>query len=294
MNTPANYVARLFAALTLWTLLPLYIQLFEAAGHFEVMAHRVVWACLFLAAYLYAQQGGAFVRTMRALALPTLALLLLSGMLIATNWLTYIYAVQNDNVLQASLGYFILPLLSIFMGFVVFKENITPLQWTSIALAAAGIAYLIFFYGGAPWIALTLALSFGMYSTIHKKIKLNANLSLLTETLYLLPFTLLYLAWLARNEQLFFLSHGVGYDLGIMGLGLMSVVPLILFNHAIKHIPFLIVGFIQFYLPSTLFLIGVLWFDEPFATHYQITFGLIWLAVIIFIYDILRRRTRPH
>lgn len=247
---------------------------------------------MFLLFYFYAAGRFAFVRSICALAPRTALLLLLSGVMVATNWLIYIYAVQNDQVLQTSLGYFILPLLSIFMGYIVFKERVYPLQWLSIGLATFGIVYVVAGYGEFPWIALALAFSFGIYSVIQKKVKINSRLSLLVETLCLTPFALLYLLLLYRDGGLFFLSAGVLYDAGMVGMGLVTLVPLVLFSQSVKHIPFLVVGFTQFYLPSVLFLIGVLWFDEVFTLAYQVTFGFIWFAIIIFIYDSIRRQRK--
>lgn len=278
-------VISLFGAYTLWSLLPFYLKVFSNMSYYEIIAHRLFWSFIVLVLFFSIWKRKAFFEQCKKITFRSFYLLSLSGFLITCNWLIYIYSIQRELLLQSSLGYFISPLLSILMGWLLLKEKISRLQGFSVILSALGVGYLIFFYHQVPWIAMILAFTFGGYSIVHKKIKLESSFMLFLETLVLLPFTLGYLLLLARQQELFFLANSWQYDIGIVGLGVISSVPLILFSYALKGLSFLVIGFVQFYMPSILFLISVFVFDEYFGIEYRITFILIWTSVILFIFS---------
>ena len=175
------------------------------------------------------------------------------------------------------------PILSVFMGLVLLREKIHPLQWLSILLATMGVGYLIFFYGKLPWLALGMASTFGVYSLLQKKITLESSFSLFLEMAFLVPITLAYFVFIYLQGSLSFLTISWQYDLGLVFLGILTILPLVFFGYSIKWVTFTLLGFVQFYLPSAIFFIGVFLFKEEFSLQYQITFVFIWLAVVTFI-----------
>ncbi len=283
MRQNQRAMASLVGAYFLWTTLPLYLKQFTHSAPLEIAAHRLLWSFLFLMLFFVFFKKQAFQKQWKKIKKSSLFFLFISGLMISSNWLLYIYAIHTNQLLQASLGYFITPILSVFMGLVLLQEKINRLQWVSIFLATVGVGYLIFFYGKFPWLALGMASTFGVYSLVQKQITLEASFSLLLEIAFLVPVALAYFVftYLQGNLSFFYVSRT--YDLGLVFLGIITSLPLVFFSYSIKWITFTILGFVQFYLPSAIFLIGVFIFKEEFSLQYQITFIFIWLAVVIFI-----------
>jgi chloramphenicol-sensitive protein RarD len=205
-----------------------------------------------------------------------------AALLVGINWLVYVWAVNAGFIVEASLGYFINPLLSIFLGVIFLRERLRVWQWLPIGLTALGVLYLTFTYGRLPWIALTLAFTFGLYGLVKKTAPLGSLYGLALETGLLLLPALLYLVYADGIDQGAFLHTGTGSDLLMMGAGLITTAPLLMFASAVQRIPLFLVGILQFITPTLQFLIGVLIYQEPFTYDKLIGFGMVWIALIIF------------
>ena len=288
MHPEIKGTINLLIAYFIWTIWPFYLKLFSNLSPYEVLAHRVFWGFIIFLVYILIFRKKLLTNIFEKITKKEFKLLFLSGFLISINWGIYIYSVQVNLVLQASLGYFIAPLLSMLFGFIILKEKVNLLQWVSILLAASGVIYLIVYYQTLPWIAFGLALSFSIYGLIHKKINLEANLAFLIETGILIPFTLIYFSILYFYNSLGFVNQSFLYSGGIILLGVFSSVPLVFFGHGVKLVRLILLGFIQFYMPTALFFIGVFGFGEEFQDQYKVTFILIWIAVFIFITNNLK------
>ena len=282
------------AAFMLWGFMPLYWHLLKAVPSLQIVAHRVVWSALLVALWLWWKQGrGWFVRI---LAQPRLAAMLaLSGLCIGVNWGLYIWAVNAGHVVQGSLGYFINPLLNVLIGTVFLRERLRPLQWLSVAIATVGVLWLTFFYGSFPWIALTLALSFGIYGVIRKLAAVESTVGLGFENAVLLLPALGYLLWVEWSGAGGFFGFGdaPGWGLGVDAMlvfgGALTALPLIAFSYAVRRVPLSTVGLMQYTAPTIQFLIGIWVFAEPFSRDRAIGFVIIWVALAVFVADSLRR-----
>jgi chloramphenicol-sensitive protein RarD len=281
-------LAATLGAFIIWGLLPLYLRLLDSVSPAEIMAHRIVWSFVLVFAWL-AWRGdmGAVRDALRDRHVRML--LAASAVLISINWLVYLWSVATDHVLDASLGYFMNPLLNVALGVLVLSERLNRPQWVAIALAAAGVIYLTIATGKLPWIALTLAVSFALYGLIRKLIKVEATPGLGIETLLLLPFALAYLGWL-EVRGVGALGHtAVDINLLLLGTGIVTAVPLALFAHGARLIPLSTVGLIQYVGPSLQLLVGVFVFHEAFTPARAVAFGCIWTALAIYMIDSLRR-----
>ena len=212
---------------------------------------------------------------------------LLAGTLLALNWLVYVYAVETDRVLDASLGYFINPLLSVAIGLAI-GERLTPLRWLAVLAAAAGVVILTVDAGRLPWISLVLAATFAVYGLIKKLSPRDSLGGLTTEMLLVAPFALAYLLWLAPSGEL--QTGGTVSSLALLGLGAITITPLVLFGAAAKRIPLWAIGLLQFLAPSLQFLLGVVAFDEPLGSGRLAGFVVIWIGLLVFAFDTYRRR----
>ncbi|MDZ7628366.1 MAG: EamA family transporter RarD [Parvularculaceae bacterium] len=279
------------AAYAIWGLFPIYIRELDPAGAVEVVAHRIAWSVPFGAAILALRRQ--WPETWAALKSPRIvALLGLSAFLISINWLVYVWAVANDRVLQASLGYYINPLLFIAAGVFVLKEKLSLLQGVAVALAGAGVLALIVGAGVVPWPSFILAVSFTAYGFVRKTTPVGAMPGLFIETLLLAPFALATLAFLANSGALQFGKHGAGLDALLIAAGPMTVGPLVLFALAARRLSLTTVGFLQYIGPTGQFLLGV-YYGEPFTTAHAICFGLIWSALALTSVDAVRRNRAP-
>lgn len=276
-------------AFFIWGVFPLYLQIFRSVSPWEILAHRVLWSALLLLIWL-AARGRLPALVAELKQARRLLVYLASTLLITTNWLVYIWAAQNGRVLEASLGYYINPLLNVALGMVFLKERLNRPQWLAVGLAAAGVLNLIVANGIVPWVALTLAVSFGSYALVRKIAGFDAILGLTVETLLLLPFALGLMAWWESQGTLAFLNRGLGFDALLFTLGIVTVVPLSLFLIAGQRLTLASLGFVQYLGPSLQFLIAVFLFHEAFTAAHAVTFGCIWVGLLIYSADAARRQ----
>lgn len=279
-------------AYVLWGVMPLYWHLLKAVPSLQIVLHRIAWSALFVGAYLLWRDGRGWLR--RTLAGPRLGwMLALSGVLIAFNWGLYIWAVNAGHVVETALGYFINPLLNVLIGVLFLRERLRPLQWLSVAVAAAGVLWLAVRYGQVPWIALALAASFGLYGVVRKLAHVDAVAGLGVESAYLFLPAIALLAWTEAHGGGGF---GAGYGAAASALlvlgGIVTALPLVGFAYAVRRIPLATVGLLQYIAPTLQFLIGVLVFREPFDRERLVGFACIWLALAIFAADGLLRARR--
>ena len=270
-------------AYAIWGLLPLYLRLLREVPSGQVLAHRVVWSLLLLlGVVLVMRRGGAILRAARG---RTLALLCASAVLIAINWLVYIWSVQHGHVLEASLGYFINPLVNVALGLIVLRERIAPVQAVAVAVAAVGVVILgidgVSSGGGALWISLTLALSFGGYGLIRKVAAIDALGGLTVETALLLLPSLGVIAFAQAGGPGAF-GHDHRLDLVLRLAGVVTAVPLLLFAAAARRLRYSTMGLLQYIAPTLQFLEAVLLFREPLRPVHLVTFALIWLGCAIY------------
>jgi chloramphenicol-sensitive protein RarD len=278
-------------AYLLWGLFPLYFPLLEPAGAVEILAHRVAWsvATMLLIVVLSRRlpQFRALFRRHRARNLLTLA-----AVVIAVNWGTYIWGVNNHRVVETSLGYFINPLVTVLMGVVILRERLRAWQWVALAIAFVAVLGLTVEYGHPPWVALTLAFSFGTYGLAKKQAGVEAVESLTFETLVLVPVALGYLIWLGGSGS--FVGHGVGHSLLLASTGIVTAVPLLCFGAAAIRVPMTTLGLLQYLAPIVQFLLGVTVLDEHMSAVRWIGFGLVWVALVIFTLEATRHHRRQQ
>jgi len=287
----ARGLAATVGAFLIWGFMPAYLKPMSAVPALEIMAHRLVWCCLFVLVLLALL--GALSQVRAALAEPATRLrLFATAGLVSANWLLYVWAVNSAHVVEASLGYFINPLLNVALGVLLLSERLNRAQWTAIALALVGVTYLTVVSGRLPWIALALACSFGFYGLLRKVTPVQPLAGLATETLLLLPAGVAYLVWCESAGTGAFGHTGPMIDLLLIGSGLITAAPLALFAYGAKRIAYSTVGVIQYIGPTLQLLLGVLAYGEPFPATRMTGFGLIWLALAIYLVDSLWRSRR--
>lgn len=270
-----------FTAFFIWGLLPIYIHALAPTPAVQIMAHRVIWACVFVFAYLAWKRNLGKVWT--ALADPRARLLLASSaVLITINWLVYVWAIANNHVVEASLGYFINPLVSVLLGVFVLKERLSRPQWTAVAMAALGVLWLTLHVGHPPWIALALALSFGTYGLIRKQVVVDSVAGLGVETILIAPIMLVYLIWTLYVGTFAFGTYGARVDVLLVLSGAATAIPLVLFAYGVRRVPLSTIGLLQYVGPTLQLLSGVYLFHEPFTHTQLIGFGLIWSALVVY------------
>jgi len=268
-------------AYILWGLFPLYIKLIPQVPPLEIVLHRSAWSLLFMLGLLALLRRFAWLGPV--LRQPrTLALFGLSALLLAANWLLYVWAVAGGRVLDASLGYFINPLVNVLLGTLVLHERPRPLQWAAVALAAAGVLWLALGVGHVPWVSLLLACSFGLYGLLRKTATLGALEGLALETLLLAPLAVGGLLWLAAQGQGHFGPSDPAGSLWLLAAGPFTAVPLLLFASAARRVSLATLGLMQYLSPSIQFVLGVFLYDEPFSTGRGIGFLLIWAALALY------------
>jgi chloramphenicol-sensitive protein RarD len=276
------------AAYGMWGLFPLYFPLLEPAGGLEIVAHRVLWSLVFVAGLLTVVRRWSHVR---AVLTDRRALLVLLGaaLLIAVNWLVFVYAVNSGHVVETSLGYFINPLVSVLLGVVVFSERLRALQWTAVGIAAVAVAVLTVDYGRPPWIALALAVSFGLYGLMKKLVRVEAAPGLFVETaLVAVPAAVVVAVLHAQGEGTAG-NAGTGHLLLLMSSGIATAIPLLLFAAATRRIPLSTVGLLQYITPLMQLAIGVFVYHEPMPPARLAGFVIVWVALAVFTADSLRQ-----
>lgn len=283
-STPANDRTGIFAALfafSFWGVAPIYFKAIHTVPPLEIIAHRIIWAVPLLMGFLLWRDGRLGLRQKMQLPRRQLLILLGTGLLVGFNWLVFVYAVVNGQVLATSLGYFINPLVNVLLGVIFLAESLNRLRLAAVVLAAIGTSYLGIYLGQPPWLALTLAFSFGFYGLIRKRLGVGPLIGLLWETLLLLPLALGYLIWAGTSQQLFFLHHAGATDALLMLAGLVTVLPLLGFNIAAQHLSLTVLGFFQYLAPSISFLLAVLVFGESFTPGHRVAFACIWGALFL-------------
>jgi len=279
------------AAYLIWGVFPLYFPLLEPAGAVEILAHRIVWSAITMALLVLLLRRTP---ALRAAWRDRRALLLLgvAALAISVNWGTYIYGVNNGRVVEASLGYFINPLVTVLMGVLVLGERLRSLQWAAMGVAAAAVAVLTVAYGRPPWVAIALALSFGTYGLAKKTAGVGAMESLTTETLLISPVAAAYVGWLLASGGSHFGTEGGGHASLMVSLGLVTAVPLVLFGAAAIRIPMTALGLLQYLAPILQFLLGVVVLHEDMPTARWVGFALVWTALVVFTVEALTHRRR--
>lgn len=271
------------AAYLTWGVAPLYFKLLADFPAPDILMHRVVWSVVALTFFIMAAKHWHKVRA--ALRSKKIVLtLLICGLLLAGNWLVFIWAVNNDHLLDASLGYYINPLLNVFLGRMFLGEKLRPMQQVAVGLAFVGVVTLIVSYGNLPWIALFLAISFGIYGLLRKKIPVESMPGLLIESCMMLPFAVYF--WFfhgAPNSNM--IANSWDINLILLSAGLVTTIPLICFNAAAKRIKYSTLGFFQYIAPSMMFLMAVILFGEPLDEARLITFGFVWFGLFVFSLD---------
>ncbi|HEY6072309.1 MAG TPA: EamA family transporter RarD [Anaerolineales bacterium] len=268
------------AAYAMWGFFPIYWKLLHHVPALQLLGHRVFWSFVLLALLLLAVRLWRDFRA--ALTRKVVAVYAVAAVLLAVNWLTYVWAVNAGFIVETSLGYFINPLLSVLLGVVILRERLRLMQWIPLALAAAGVIYLTVAYGKLPWIALTLAFSFGFYGLLKKLAPLSSLFGLTLETGILLLPACIYLVFEQVRGTGAFLHTGTVSDLLMVGAGIATTIPLLLFASAAHQIPLTTVGLLQYIAPTIQFMLGVFVYREPFDHNHLIGFGMVWLALAIF------------
>lgn len=269
----------------LWGILPLYWKLVGDVGSEEILAHRIFWSFLFMLIILSINsEWKQMINTYKKIIQKPVILvtLILSSSLISINWFVYIWSVNNNQMIEASLGYYINPLISVLLGMIFFKEKLNLLQKISFVIAAIGVLYMTLNYGKVPFVALTLALSFGLYGLTKKMTKLSSAIGLTFETMVVTPIALFYLTFLAQKGDLLFFDVDLSTKLLLIGAGAATAVPLLLFATGAKRIPLFMVGILQYIAPTITLIIGVVIYNEKFTHIEVLTFTCIWTALLIF------------
>ena len=268
-------------AFTFWGLVPIYFKLISHVDAFEVLIHRILWSVIFLFLIILVT------KSFRNLVVifkdkKKIKILFISAILVSANWLTFIWAISNDKIIEASLGYYINPLVSVVLGYLFFKEKVSQQQLLAIIIATLAIVYQVYSLGSLPIISLILAFSFGFYGLARKFVNVESVSGLFIETLLISPFALLYVIYLTMNSTNYF-TVPLNYTSWLLvAAGFVTIIPLIWFNSAAIRISMIKLGFLQYIGPSIAFGLAVFVYDEPFSFDKLITFIMIWIALIIF------------
>jgi chloramphenicol-sensitive protein RarD len=289
-NRPDAGLGAIYALLAYgtWGLLPIYWKLLGVASAVEVLSHRMIWSAVFLVGILLVQRRLEDLQTLLRSPRKVLVLLLTASLL-TFNWGLYIYGVNSDRVVEASLGYYINPLVTVLLGFIFLKERLYRGQQVAVALAVVGVGYFIWQLGTVPWIALALAISFAFYGLLRKVAAVAPLVGLAVETLLITPLVLLVVSWLAVSGQGHF-GESLPITLLFIGAGVATSMPLLWFNKAAKQLTLATLGFFQYLAPSLSLLLGVFVYGEPFTPVHAVTFGCIWTALLLYSVTALRAR----
>ncbi len=274
----------------MWGLFPLYFALLDQVAPLEVVAHRIIWTLVFLIIVISIARNWS--RVKRAFTRRTLLILLGAAVFISINWLVYVYAVATDQVVQASLGYFINPLISVALGVALLRERLRRMQWIAVGIALVAVAILTISYGALPWISLTLGFSFGLYGLLKKLANVGSTDSLVIETAALAPFALALMgAWEAQGRAAFVLD---GWQISVLLilLGPVTALPLLAFGGAATRIPLSTLGVLQYITPILQFVIGVFIFSEAMPASRWLGFVFVWTALVVFSTDAYRNSRR--
>lgn len=271
-------------AYTMWGIAPIYFKSIADVSPLEILSHRVIWSFFLLAALLH------FGRRWRSVYSvikdkTKVTYLLFSSVLIGANWLIFIWAVNTNHMLDASLGYYINPLINVLLGMVFLGERLRKLQWFAVTLAACGVLVQLFVFGSVPIVAIALAMSFGFYGLLRKKVSLDAQTGLFIETAVLLPAAFIYLLFIANTPTSNMLDNPWQLNSLLIAAGVITTLPLLCFTGAATRLKLSTLGFFQYIGPSLMFLLAVLIYGEPFSADKAITFAFIWGALAVFSFD---------
>ena len=294
-NLPQEIQGYIYAVLafSFWGLAIIYFKLISTVSATEILAHRIIWSVVLLFGIVLAsKQFGVFKLLMKDIS--KIKYLVLSSLLVSTNWLVFIWAVSNNMIMESSLGYYINPLVNFMLGIVFFKDRPSFWQKVAIAFAFLAIVYQIISIGSVPIISLVLAFSFAFYGLIRKKINLPSVAGLYIETLILFPVALLYFLFLVSTNQNAFILPPNGVSYLLLLAGVITVVPLLWFNAAATKISLIHLGFFQYIGPTVSFLLAIFVYNEPLSREKLITFALIWIALLIFSLDAYAKRDRKN
>lgn len=274
-------IAYAVGAYVLWGVFPAFWKLLDHVPALELVLHRIMWSFLLLLVIILVR--GRWETFKDAVSTwRVFRIYLMSAVLIGGNWLVYVWGVNAGFIVETSLGYFINPLVTVLMGVVILGERLRPMQWAPIGLAAGGVLYLTISYGALPWIALSLAFTFGLYGLVKKTAPLGSLHGLTLETGILFLPALATLVFLESNGEAAFLNVGLSSDLLMLSTGVLTTVPLLMFSMAARRIPLSLVGILQYIAPTFQFLLGVLVYGEPFTQARMVGFGLVWTALFLY------------
>ncbi|MBS3808137.1 MAG: EamA family transporter RarD [Bacteroidales bacterium] len=281
-----------FSAYVIWGVLPIYWKQIDHVPAREILAHRVLWGFVFLLLFNIFSRRKDFFRLLKDR--HTRKTLYLTSALIAVNWLIFIFAVISGHIVDASLGYFINPLVSVFLGMIFFREKLNLLKTLAVILAMTGMLYLAIDYGKFPWISIGLALSFGFYGLAKKSFNLDPINSIMSETLFLSVIAIGYLAFLAGQGTGHFAAGDSQTNIYLIIGGFVTMLPLYLFANGATKIPLASVGFLQYFAPSLMLLIGIFKYGEPLTETYLISFLFIWSGLALYTFNLVRNRYRSY
>lgn len=283
-------------AFTLWAIAPIYFKSMSFIPTSEILAHRVIWSCLIVFMLIIAMRKTEKLKQVFR-SKKTLFAMLISTLLIGANWGVFIWAISHNQLLSASLGYYINPLISIMLGMIFFKEKLDPMRKAAVALCFTAVAFEVINFGSLPWVALALALSFGFYGLVRKKVAIDSFTGMAIETLLMLPVALIYMFSVSSSTSNMLANPSLTNWL-LFAAGPITMVPLMCFAAAANRVSMVTLGFFQYIGPCGMFLLAVFLYDEPLSSEKLITFGFIWSALALLIFDSIRqlrntRRKRP-
>jgi chloramphenicol-sensitive protein RarD len=278
-------------AYTMWGIAPIYFKSLSEVSPLEILSHRVVWSFFLLAFLLHLGRSWRNVRDTLT-SKPKMTYLVATSLLVGANWLIFIWAVNANHMLDASLGYYINPLINVVLGMIFLGERLRKLQWFAVGLAAIGVLIQIVAFGSIPVVAIALAFSFGFYGLLRKKVSLEAQTGLFIETLVMLPAAAIYLLFIADSATSDLAANPMTLNLLLIAAGIVTTLPLLCFTGAATRLKLSTLGFFQYIGPSLMFLLAVLIYGEAFTTDKAVTFAFIWGALVIFSFDGLRHNKK--
>ncbi len=280
-------------AYTMWGIAPIYFKSIAEVSPLEILSHRVIWSFFLLAALLH---FGRHWRSVRDIIKNKTKMMFLvsTAILVGANWLIFIWAVNSNHMLDASLGYYINPLINVLLGMVFLGERLRKLQWFAVVLAACGVLVQLIVFGSVPVVAIALAMSFGFYGLLRKKVSVEAQTGLFIETLVMLPAAAIYLLFIASSPTSNMLDNPMQLNTLLIAAGVITTLPLLCFTGAATRLKLSTLGFFQYIGPSLMFLLAVLIYGEPFTSDKAITFAFIWGALVVFSFDGLRNNRKSR
>lgn len=286
--TTSKGVMTALAAFLIWGFFPLYFKLLKNYDAVEIIGHRIIWTFVAILAIMTVTRRWQWLTTIRQN--PKLILYTaVSGAIISVNWLVYVWAVNHDRILEASLGYYIGPLVGVLLSLVVLKERLRPMQWLAVVLAAVGVIIQLVLLGKLPWVSLVLASSFSVYGLMHRRTPLDALSAMFIETILLVP---VFMVWFAKHDVASSqLTFWFSTDIWLLMLaGPITLIPLLMFNKATKMVTYSLLSFMNYITPSLIFLLAIFLYHEPFNITKLVTFAFIWAGLVFFSYDLIRHR----